>query len=145
MSDIRLVKLDIFQSQAEVIVNPVNTVGVMGKGLALQFKERYPENFEAYVNACRDGVNVGEMMCFVERGQKIVNFPTKQDWRNPSEMSYIEDGLDTLVTVIKRNQIKSIAMPLLGCGLGGLDGKVVFELIERKLGECDCVVLVCVV
>lgn len=119
---IEYVKGDILDSSAQALVNTVNTVGVMGKGIALQFKKAFPNNFKAYAESCKkEELHVGKM--FVTRdsnlsiGEKIiVNFPTKADWRKSSEYSYIEQGLDDLVTVIREYQIKSIAIPPLGAG-----------------------------
>jgi O-acetyl-ADP-ribose deacetylase (regulator of RNase III) len=119
-------KGDILKEQTEAIVNTVNTVGVMGKGIALQFKERYPENYRIYKKACEeDKVETGKMFV-TETGQLlnphyIINFPTKEHWRNPSKMEYITEGLKDLVKVISDKNINSIALPPLGCGNGGLE------------------------
>tara|TARA_R110000850_G_C9994993_1_gene467540 strand:+ start:13371 stop:13823 length:453 start_codon:yes stop_codon:yes gene_type:complete len=139
---------DIFDSDAEAIVNTVNTVGVMGKGIALQFKKAYPSNYKSYMVACKNNeVVVGKM--FVTRdsnmfiGEKlIINFPTKQHWKNPSEYIYIEEGLDGLLQVIEQYQIKSIALPALGVGNGGLKWEKVKDLIEAKLDNLDMEVFV---
>ena len=117
---------NILDSKAQAIVNTVNTVGVMGKGIALQFKKAYPNNYKTYSIACKkEEVNVCKMFVTTDSnlssGEKIIiNFPTKQHWRKPSEYIYIEDGLNDLVNVIKLNKIKSIAIPPLGAGNGGL-------------------------
>ena len=123
------------RSTAAAIVNPVNCVGVMGKGLALQFKEEYPDNYSAYRKACLSGeVTPGSMFLYEEKsGKLIINFPTKDNWQNPSELSYIDKGLDDLVRTIQEKNIKSVAIPAIGCGLGGLDWNVVLPLIESKL------------
>ncbi|MEO7048068.1 MAG: macro domain-containing protein [Ferruginibacter sp.] len=134
---------NILESKAEALVNTVNTVGVMGKGIALQFKNSYLNNFKAYEKACKNGeVTIGKM--FITRdsnlssGEKIiVNFPTKTDWRKPSEYKYIEEGLDGLVEIIEKEQIKSIAIPPLGAGNGGLKWEKVKTIIEHKLGYVD--------
>lgn len=136
---IEYVKGDILDSSAQALVNTVNTVGVMGKGIALQFKKAFPNNFKAYAESCKkEELHVGKM--FVTRdsnlsiGEKIiVNFPTKADWRKSSEYSYIEQGLDDLVTVIREYQIKSIAIPPLGAGNGGLEWEKVKKMIQDKL------------
>lgn len=122
--------------EAEALVNPVNCVGVMGKGIALQFKNAYPMNFHAYLTACESGqIKPGHMNVFETRAtsnpQYIVNFPTKRHWRDSSRIGDIEAGLSDLVRVIAEKQINSIAMPALGCGLGGLDWHEVRSLIER--------------
>lgn len=130
---------NIFESNAEAIVNTVNTVGVMGKGIALQFKKAYPNNFKAYENACKNNeIQVGKMFVEVDRniisGEKIIiNFPTKSNWRKPSEYKYIERGLDDLVKVINTKQIKSVAIPPLGAGNGGLNWEKVKKIIEEKM------------
>ena len=122
----------------EALVNTVNTEGVMGKGLALQFKETFPHNYKAYQKACRLGeVRTGKMFVTSTNQmlppQYIINFPTKREWRKKSEYNYIETGLDDLVCVIERYDIKSIAIPPLGCGVGGLSWAIVKKMIETKL------------
>lgn len=116
---------DLLQADTQALVNTVNCVGIMGKGIALQFRRRYPETFAAYEKACRRGeVTIGSM--FVTRtGQLhgpeyIINFPTKRHWRSPSELSYIDAGLVDLIRVIRERGIMSIAIPALGVGNGGL-------------------------
>lgn len=138
---------DMFESDAEALVNTVNTVGVMGKGVALQFKKIYHNNYKAYVEACKNGdVQIGRM--FVVRdhsllGEKlIVNFPTKTDWRKPSEYEYVERGLDALVDTIRQYGIKSIAIPPLGAGNGGLHWDRVKKMIEEKLAALDVRIIV---
>ncbi|WP_059369487.1 type II toxin-antitoxin system antitoxin DNA ADP-ribosyl glycohydrolase DarG [Treponema endosymbiont of Eucomonympha sp.] len=134
---------NILESNAQALVNTVNTVGIMGKGIALQFKKAYPDNFTAYSLACKTGkVNIGKL--FIKKdsslinGEKIIiNFPTKTDWRKPSEYSYIEKGLIDLVEKIKEYQIKSIALPPLGAGNGGLEWERVKKLIEQKLSVVE--------
>lgn len=117
---------DILKSEAEALVNTVNCVGVMGRGIALQFKNAFPENFKAYAAACkREQVQPGRMFVF-ETGQLtppryIINFPTKRHWRGKSRIEDIEAGLAALVTEIRARRIRSIALPPLGSGLGGLD------------------------
>ncbi|SEA54346.1 O-acetyl-ADP-ribose deacetylase (regulator of RNase III), contains Macro domain [Arachidicoccus rhizosphaerae] len=140
---IKYITGDLFESGAEALVNTVNLVGVMGKGIALQFKNAYPNNFKAYQNAVKNSeIAIGKV--FVSRdsssisGEKIIiNFPTKTDWRKPSEYQYIEDGLDDLIKVIKNNDIKSVAIPPLGAGNGGLEWERVKRIIENKLGDLD--------
>jgi O-acetyl-ADP-ribose deacetylase (regulator of RNase III) len=129
---------NLLQADVDALVNTVNTVGIMGKGIALMFKETFPENFRAYEAACKQKeVRVGKM--FVTHRQQmlgpkwIINFPTKQHWRSPSRTEWIEEGLDDLVTVIEQLGIKSIAIPPLGSGNGGLDWANVRPIIEQKL------------
>ena len=135
---IHYIKGNLFDSKAEAIVNTVNTVGVMGKGIALQFKKNYPTNYKTYLTACKNNeLKVGDLLITQEQsmfgGKKyIVNFPTKKHWRQPSEYSYIEGGLIKLVEFIKDNEIKSIAIPPLGAGNGGLDWYKVKNIIENN-------------
>jgi O-acetyl-ADP-ribose deacetylase (regulator of RNase III)/uncharacterized protein YwgA len=141
---IQFKQANLLESDAEAIVNTVNTVGVMGKGIALQFKNQYPNNYKLYATACKaKEVVVGKMFVTEETsllgGKKIIiNFPTKTDWRKPSEYSYIESGLRDLVTIIQEKKIKSIAIPPLGAGNGGLDWQRVKVLIEQYLTNVDC-------
>lgn len=129
---------DILRADTEAIVNTVNCVGVMGRGIALQFKKAWPDNFKAYAAACNSkNVQPGKMFIF-ETGQLanprfIVNFPTKRHWRGASRIEDIESGLFALVEDIQRLGIKSIAIPPLGAGLGGLDWLVVREKIETAM------------
>lgn len=134
---------DILSEDVEAIVNTVNCVGVMGRGLALQFKNKYPQNFKEYEQACkREEVQPGKMFVY-QTGQLmnpkyIINFPTKRHWKANSKIEDIESGLDDLIKVIGRLNIKSIAIPPLGSGLGGLDWKIVRQKIEQKLSEINC-------
>lgn len=129
-------KGNILRADTETIVNTVNCVGYMGRGIAAQFKRAYPENFKAYELACkRKEVIPGKMFIFetglLTNPRLIVNFPTKRHWRGKSRIEDIESGLAALVADVKKLGIKSIAIPPLGCGLGGLDWKDVRPLIER--------------
>lgn len=125
---------DMFQSGAECLVNTVNCEGYMGKGIAYQFKLKFPENNKAYIKACKDKtLHVGTIHTFVENGITIVNFPTKDKWRENSKISYIETALDVLVERLPKLNVKSVAIPPLGCGNGGLDWQTVKELIQKKL------------
>ena len=139
---------NLLESNAEALVNTVNTVGVMGKGIALQFKNMFPDNFKLYANACKNNeVKVGELFITEEMtmfsGKKlIVNFPTKTNWRLPSEYAYIEMGLVALAKLIKDKKILSIAIPALGAGNGGLDWIKVKQLISFHLENLDCKVYV---
>ena len=133
---------DIFGEDVEALVNSVNCVGVMGRGIALQFKNVYPENYKAYAEACRrKEVQPGRMFIF-ETGQLtnpryIINFPTKRHWRGKSRMEDIEAGLKSLVQEIRLRNIRSIAIPPLGSALGGLDWTEVRRLIFGELGTVD--------
>lgn len=131
---IRFVTGDLFESDAYALVNAVNCEGVMGKGIAYQFKERYPYNFKAYRDACKIGVlNPGKLFSCEENGKLIINFPTKDKWREPSRMSYIDAGLSALAVLIRDRGIPSVAIPPLGAGNGGLVWRDVRELMEKRL------------
>ena len=131
---------DILSEDVEALVNTVNCVGIMGRGIALQFKNAYPDNFRAYAAACkRKEVQPGKMFVF-ETGRLVnprylINFPTKRHWRGKSRMEDIESGLVALVEVIRSRDIRSIAIPPLGSGLGGLCWSEVRPRIEAALGE----------
>ncbi len=132
---------DLLKSDAEALVNPVNCVGVMGAGLAAQFRRAYPKNFRAYQGACLLGsVHPGALFIF-EGPPCIINFPTKRHWREPSRFEDIEAGLITLDETIRTRKLKSVAVPALGCGLGGLSWPQVKALIETKL-QADTRVIV---
>jgi O-acetyl-ADP-ribose deacetylase (regulator of RNase III) len=136
---------NLLESDAEALVNTVNTVGVMGKGVALMFKEAFPENFHAYESACkRNEVRVGRM--FVTHSQRlggqakwIINFPTKEKWFQPSRYEWIEEGLKDLKRVIAENDIHSIALPPLGAGNGRLKWDRVKPMIEAALSDLPSV------
>ncbi len=133
---------NLLTEDAEAIVNTVNCVGVMGRGIALQFKKAFPENFKAYAEACkREEVQPGRMFVYELGGltnpRYIINFPTKRHWRGKSRIEDIEDGLQDLVRVIQEKHIRSIALPPLGAGLGGLEWREVRARIEQALGELE--------
>jgi O-acetyl-ADP-ribose deacetylase (regulator of RNase III) len=145
---IRYTTGNILECNAQALINTVNTVGVMGKGIALQFKKAYPNNFNAYQNACKQGdIAIGKLFVSKDNnlnsGEKIiVNFPTKKDWRKSSEYSFIEKGLDNLIQVIEQQNIKSIAIPPLGAGNGGLEWEKVKKMIEQKLNSLNVEIFV---
>lgn len=131
---------DILDSKAYALINPVNLQGRMGKGLAKDFKARYPANYEAYVKACEKSyIGIGRLFYFEENelwGKRlIINFATKRHWGNKSEYNYIASGLNALKKAIIAKQIPSIAMPALGCGNGGLDWDRVKTFIEYWLAD----------
>lgn len=138
---------DIFSEDVEAIINTVNCVGVMGRGLALQFKNKYPQNFKEYEIACkREEVKPGRMFIY-QTGQLtnpkyIINFPTKRHWKGKSKIEDVESGLDDLIKILHKLGIKSISIPPLGSGLGGLDWQVVRKKIEVKLANLDCKIVV---
>jgi len=143
---IKVVSGNLFDSKSQVWVNTVNTVGVMGKGIALEFKNRFPEMFEEYTYACKYGyVRIGTIWIWelpkTNIPQYVFNFPTKAHWRKSSRIEWIERGLDDLEIQLKIRSIKSISIPPLGCGNGGLDWEKVRPLIEEKLGGLDCEIL----
>lgn len=126
---------DLFTSSAQTLVNAVNCVGVMGKGIALQFKKRYPAMFEDYVARCRlNEVRLGEPYLFRDPcGTMIINFPTKGHWRSPSRLEDIDEGLEYFVKHAADWGVTSVAFPPLGCGNGGLSWSEVEPLLYRKL------------
>lgn len=125
---------DLLQSNADALVNTVNCEGYMGKGIAYQFKLQFPDNNVDYVKACKSGqLKPGKLHYFRERGKIIINFPTKNKWREKSKIEYIETGLDELLILIGSLNIKSIAIPPLGSGNGGLIWANVKEVIIDKL------------
>lgn len=133
---------NLLADDAEALVNAVNCVGVMGKGIALGFRRRFPANTIAYSAACKAGQVQPRRMFIAETGELmgprwIVNFPTKQHWRDSSRLSWIEAGLVDLRRFIETNQVRSIALPALGCGNGGLAWAEVKVLIEQALAALD--------
>ena len=133
---------DLFREDVEALVNTVNCVGVMGRGIALQFKRMFPENFRAYAEACRRSeVRPGRMFVYesdrMVNPRYIINFPTKRHWRGKSRMEDIDAGLDALVQEITERSIQSIAIPPLGSSLGGLNWTEVRPRIESALGGID--------
>ncbi len=138
---------NLLEARAEALVNTVNTVGVMGKGIALMFKERFAENFRLYSAACKASqIQTGKV--FVTEVHElngprwIINFPTKQHWRAPSRMEWIVEGLQDLRRVLLANEVKSVAIPPLGSGNGGLEWADVRAQIEAALGDLDIDILV---
>jgi O-acetyl-ADP-ribose deacetylase (regulator of RNase III) len=133
---IEYIEGDIFNSPAQVIVNTVNTVGVMGKGLALSFKNRYPEMFQSYKLACdKNLMKIGKLMLFYSPDHWILLFPTKENWRYPSKLEYIEEGLSKFVRTFAEKNITSIAFPRLGCGNGELNWEDVRPIMEKYLRQ----------
>ncbi|HEY7146052.1 MAG TPA: macro domain-containing protein [Streptosporangiaceae bacterium] len=131
---------NLLEEPADALVNTVNTVGVMGKGIALQFKQAFPQNFRAYEAACRRReVQIGRMFVvetgLLELPRLIINFPTKRHWRSHSRLDDIRSGLADLRQVLVDRHVRSVALPPLGCGNGGLDWRDVRPLIEGALGD----------
>ena len=137
---LRFTQGNLLEADVDAVVNTVNTVGVMGKGIALMFKDKFPDNYRAYATACKRGeVQLGRM--FVTASPElsgprwIINFPTKKHWRHPSKLAWVIDGLKDLRAVIAAKGIRSVAIPPLGSGNGGLDWSEVRPEIEKALGE----------
>lgn len=121
---------DLFTSDRQTIVNTINCVGAMGKGIALEFKKRYPDMYERYRVLCKSGlITVGKLWIYKTDSKWILNFPTKDHWRYPSKLEYLEAGLKKFVSTYEEKGITSIAFPLLGTLNGGLDKKVVLDLM----------------
>ena len=138
---------NLLEARAEVLVNTVNTVGVMGKGIALMFKERFAENFRRYAAACKAReVQTGKMFVTpvheLDGPRWIVNFPTKQHWRSPSRLEWVQEGLQDLRRFLLEQHIESVAIPPLGAGNGGLEWAKVREQITQTLGDLDIEILV---
>lgn len=135
---IKYVTGDLLSADVEALVNTVNTVGVMGKGIALQFKETFHSNYHEYVKACKNGeLEVGKLLIVkdknLDKERIIINFPTKKDWKHKSKIEYIDKGLQELAKAIQELDIRSIAIPPLGCGNGGLAWEVVETLMQKYL------------
>jgi O-acetyl-ADP-ribose deacetylase (regulator of RNase III) len=135
-----LTRGNLLEADVDALVNTVNTEGIMGKGIALQFRKAFPDNYEVYRRACEAGrVQPGKMLIFERRTltspRYIINFPTKRHWRSKSRMSDIEAGLSALVEDVKRLDIKSVAVPPLGCGLGGLNWTQVRDRMRAAFAE----------
>lgn len=143
----KFIKGNIFDSDVEALVNTVNTVGIMGKGIALQFKERFPENYKLYAQACAiNEVQIGKMLITptnrMINPKWIINFPTKRHWRYKSNYNYIEEGLDDLEKQLSVLEIKSIAIPPLGAGHGDLQWRKVRALIISKMSHLNIDILI---
>ena len=137
---------DLFQDPAQALVNPVNCVGVMGKGLALEFKKRFPDNYNDYRRACwLNKLQPGRMLVFntyqPQVHQFIINFPTKRHWQDQSRIEDIEAGITALARELRDRRIESVAIPALGAGLGGLSWKEVRPVIEAGLRDLEEVII----
>jgi O-acetyl-ADP-ribose deacetylase (regulator of RNase III) len=135
---VSIVKGNIFESQSQTIVNTVNCLGFMGKGLALEYKARFPDMFISYKKVCNSKLfSIGKLQLYKDKEKWILNFPTKYHYKNPSKMEYIETGLKKFVEIYKDKGITSIAFPQLGCSNGGLDWKDVEPLMVKYLDNLD--------
>ena len=141
---IKFIDGDLFESGANVFVNTCNTIGVMGKGIAKEFKRRYPNMFAIYQTACKNGeIQIGKLHIYEHPGgPTIINFPTKKHWRDPSRYEWIEQGLNALCLWLSHRRGGKVALPALGCANGGLDWFRVKGMIEKQLGGLDWDVLV---
>lgn len=144
---IKYITGNLLDAHTEALVNTVNTVGVMGKGIALQFKNRFPENYKIYRDACKnESFSVGQVLVVKEGNllnQKyIINFPTKAHWKADSKYEYISSGLIALKEAILTYGINSIALPPLGCGNGGLEWPIVKSMIEKELKDLQIEILI---
>ena len=140
MNNITILNGNIFNTKAQTIVNTVNCIGVMGKGIALVFKLRYPLMFDLYKQYCEAHlISIGKLWLFkgVESAPWVLNFPTKTHWKLPSEYDYIRQGLQKFVETYKEKGITSVAFPLLGASNGGLDKDVVMDIMIDYLSRCD--------
>lgn len=143
---LKFISGNLLESNAHALVNTVNTVGVMGKGIALQFKNEFPHNYAVYREACKNHqLKIGQLLTVMDTSlllseRLIINFPTKTHWRLPSEYSYIEQGLEALVLLITGEKIESIALLALGCGNGGLDWITVKDMISKYLSPLDAAI-----
>jgi O-acetyl-ADP-ribose deacetylase (regulator of RNase III) len=141
MIDIK--KGNIFTTQCQTIVNTVNCVGIMGAGIAYEFKLRYPAMFSKYQTFCRNGqIDIGNLWVYQQGKanqslQKVLNFPTKRHWKDPSKVEYLEAGLQKFVSTYQQKRISSIAFPLLGASRGGLSEKASLAVMQRYLEPCN--------
>ena len=144
----QIVTGDLLNAEVEALVNTVNTVGIMGKGIALQFKDAFHTNYKIYKDACKaQTFKIGQLLVVKDHnailGEKIIiNFPTKVHWKQSSKYEYIESGLKELAKYIQTHEINSIAVPPLGCGNGGLDWVIIKPMMEKYLSNLDSEVYV---
>lgn len=138
---------DIFSSECQTLVNPINCVGVMGSGLALDFKTLHPNMFNTYKDLCsKNLISIGKLWLYKymideDTERCILNFPTKYHYKDSSRYEYIEDGLKKFASTYKDKNIKSIAFPMLGCGLGGLDKDIILDMMLRYFSKCDDLII----
>jgi len=130
---------NLFDNKYDIVVNTINCKGVMGKGVALEFKKRYPKMYREYRKAClRNEIKPGDIWVWKRDDEWVVNFATKDHWRFPSKYSYIDDGLEKLKAYLSDFNDISIGIPPLGCGNGGLDWKIVSKKMENQLNNLSC-------
>jgi O-acetyl-ADP-ribose deacetylase (regulator of RNase III) len=133
----QLIKGNLFTSPCQTLVNTVNCVGVMGAGIALEFKFRYPDMFSRYQEIClKKQLDIGKLWLYTESEKWVLNFPTKKHWKFPSQPGFLEQGLDKFMQTYEAKGIQSIAFPLLGAAKGGLSEDLVLSIMERYLSHC---------
>ena len=134
---VREMQGNIFTTKAQTIVNTVNCVGVMGAGIAFEFRLRYPDMYEKYRRFCQLGqIQTGKLWLYKAPDRLILNFPTKRDWKHSSKIEYLQQGLEKFVSTYRDKQISSIAFPMLGADKGGIAPEVSLELMHRYLSKC---------
>lgn len=135
---LNIVTGDIFESNTQTIVNTVNCVGAMGKGIALEYKNRYPKMFTRYQELCKLGlIKIGSLWLYNKEPKWVLNFPTKLHWKNPSKIEYLELGLEKFVNTYDEKGITSISFPLLGASNGGIDPDISLRIMCNYLDKCD--------
>lgn len=140
---LQIIKGDIFESDTQTIVNTINCVGVMGKGIALSFKEKYPKMFIRYKELCNNKqIKIGTLWLYKDENKWILNFPTKDHWKNPSEVEYLKLGLKKFVETYEEKGITSISFPLLGANNGGLNPDISLRIMKEYLRECKIPVFI---
>jgi len=140
MNNIKIIKGNIFTTTCQTIVNTINCLGVMGAGIALEFRYRYPQMFEKYVELCQaKQIEIGKLWLYNKEPDRkwVLNFPTKYDWKYKTKPEYLEKGLEKFLQTYKEKQITSIAFPLLGADKGGLDPALSLMIMEKYLSLCD--------
>jgi len=139
ISNLKIITGNIFSTKCQTIVNTVNCVGVMGAGIALEFKFRYPQMFDRYVELCQQNmIRIGTLWLYKTDSERMVlNFPTKQDWKYPSKIEYLEKGLARFLETYKEKGITSIAFPVLGASKGGIDENVALNIMKKYLAQAN--------
>lgn len=138
MSNITIIKGNLFNSKAQTLVNTVNTVGVMGAGVALEFRLRYPEMYKKYIELCKSGqFQIGKLWLYKASDRWILNFPTKEDWKDDSKIIFLEKGLSKFISTYKTKKITSIAFPILGARNGKIPIKESLEIMMKYLSKCE--------
>lgn len=141
MNHIKVIEGNMFSTQCSTVVNTVNCIGVMGAGVALEFKHRYPDMFDQYVKLCRQGqIDIGKLWLYKPQNKNrrwVLNFPTKFDWKHPSKIEYLERGLEKFLSTYREKGIESIAWPLLGASNGGIDPSVSRDIMIDYLSEAS--------